>query len=178
MFISMTKFLFALWLTILGASVSLAAALPRDLAGVDGLRQPSETLYTAGQPQPEAFAALAKVGVRHVINLRPPSETPELNEAAVVTQSTMAYYNIPISGPVDLTRENVESLDKLLKRFGDDKVLLHCSSSNRVGALMALRAAWLDGVSAEKAIEEGQRHGLTKLQPAVERLLEEGQGGR
>lgn len=126
-------------------------------------------IYTGGQP--ESFAAVADAGVKHVINLRPPAETPEINEPALVTRNGMAYYNIPVEGPQDLTRENVEILDRLLSEIGDETVLVHCASSNRVGALAALRAAWLQGKSDEQALAVGHAWGLTKLQPAVEQLL-------
>lgn len=170
---SMTRFFFTLWLAASSLSAVFAADLSDELNSIKGLQHPSENLYTAGQPQPESFSALAKAGVRHVINLRPPTETPNLNEAAIVTQANMAYYNIPISGAADLTRENVTLLDNVLNKTGDEKVLLHCSSSNRVGALIALRAAWINGASIEQAIKEGEDHGLTNLQPKVERLLTE-----
>ena len=83
----------------------------------------------------------------------------------------MAYYNIPISGIADLTRSNVVLLDKTLQRIGNESALLHCSSSNRVGAIMALRAAWIEGATAEEAIALGKQWGLTQLQPNVEELL-------
>jgi len=168
---STMKFYLALWLAVCSVSAVFATDLPVELNGIQGLQHPSENLYTAGQPPPASFAVFAKEGVRHVINLRPPAETPDFNEAAIVTQENMAYYNIPISGAADLTRDNVMLLDNLLSKIGDEKVLLHCSSSNRVGALVALRAAWIDGAAAEEAIKVGQRHGLTKLQPKVEHLL-------
>ncbi len=170
---SMTKFHLVLWLMVSSISTLFAADLPTGLGDIKGLKHPSANLYSAGQPQAESFTALAQAGIRHVINLRPPAETPDFNEAAIATQQNMAYYNIPISGTEDLTRDNVNLLDRVLSNIGDEKTLLHCSSSNRVGALMALRAAWKNGVSIEQAILEGERHGLTKLQPAVIRILSE-----
>ncbi len=168
---STTKFYVLLLLLFASPPVALAADLPDNLKSIEAFRQVSDTLYTAGQPQPDAFAALAKAGVLHVINLRPPSETPELNEAALVTQAHMAYYNIPISGVEDWTRENVNLLDTLLHKLGKEKVLLHCSSSNRVGALIALRAAWIEGLPIEEAIKAGRAHGLTKLEEKVRHRL-------
>jgi len=169
----MKNLFLALSLSILSMTAVLASDLNSELNVIKGLQQPSENLYISGQPPAESFAALAKAGVHHVINLRPPEETPNLNEAALATQANLAYYNIPISGAADLTHDNVKLLDSLLKKIGDEKVILHCSSGNRAGALMALRAAWIHGTSAEQAIQIGERHGLTKLQPKVEGLLAE-----
>ncbi len=168
---SVMKLYLALWMVLCSGFAGHAADLPESLKDIQALQHVSENLYTAGQPKRESFAILAKAGVRHLINLRPPSETPELNEAAVVTQANMAYYNIPISGPEDWTRDNVKLLDHLLRKLEKEKVLLHCSSSNRVGALIALRAVWINGLPLEEAISEGRRHGLTKLEEKVRQFL-------
>jgi hypothetical protein len=45
--------------------------------------------------------------------------------------------------------------------------LVHCGSSNRVGALLALRAAWLKGATLEAALAAGRSAGLTGLESAV-----------
>jgi len=169
----MTKIYLALWLSIFSMTAVFAADQNNELNAIKGLQHPSKNIYIAGQPAAESFAALAKAGVRHVINFRPPEETPGFNEAAIATQSNLAYYNIPVSGAADLTRDKVKLLDNVLNKIGNEKVILHCSSGNRAGALMALRAAWIEGASAEQAIEAGERHGLTKLRPKVESLLTE-----
>ena len=150
-----------------------ASEIPQALQGVMNLRHPSNTLYVSGQPKPEAFAAFAKAGVKAVINLRPPQETPGFDEAEIVAKAGMAYYNIPIRGAVDLTRDNVQKLDTLLGKIGNEPVLIHCSSSNRVGALMALRAAWVQKASVEEALKTGERYGVGQLLPDVKRLLEQ-----
>lgn len=146
-------------------AISCGAAAAADIARID------EDLYVGGQPTAADIAAFAREGGRHVINLRPPSETPGLDEAAVATAAGLAYHNLPIAGPGDLTRANVQTLDRLLSRLEGEKTLLHCSSSNRVGALMALRAAWLHGASDEEALAIGREHGLAGLQGQVEKLL-------
>ena len=148
-----------------------ASEIPQALQGVMNLRHPSTSLYVAGQPRPDAFAAFAKAGVKNVINLRPPQETPGFDEAEIVAKAGMAYYNIPIRGAVDLTHDNVQRLDTLLGKIGNESVLLHCSSSNRVGALMALRAAWVQKASVEDAIKTGERHGVGQLLPDIRKLL-------
>ncbi len=135
------------------------------------ITQISDHLHVAGQPTAEELDAFAQQGGRHVIDLRPPEETPDFNEAAVVTRAGMAYYNIPIAGAAGLTRDNVEQLDRTLRRLEGETTLLHCSSSNRVGALMALRARWLYDASVDEALAIGKEHGMADLQPQVEKLL-------
>ena len=83
----------------------------------------------------------------------------------------MRYSNLPIDGANGLTRENVERFDKLVAAAGDAPTLIHCGSGNRVGALIALRAANVQGQPIEKAIETGRSWGLKGLEPAVREQL-------
>ncbi len=143
--------------------------------GIDSIKNllhPGDTVYTGGQPSPEQFTALATAGVKHVISFRPTDETPDLDEQALVTSAGMQFHNIAIADASALSRENVEALDAVLKAIGDDTVFLHCASGNRVGAMMALRANWLYSTPADKALELGKNHGLTRMEAAVVPLLE------
>jgi anti-sigma regulatory factor (Ser/Thr protein kinase) len=78
---------------------------------------------------------------------------------------------LPLAIETDLTPSNVRTLDQWLNDPATPKVLVHCASSNRVGALLALRAHWLQGSGAEAAIDVGHAAGLTGLEPAVRGLL-------
>ena len=106
-----------------------------------------------------------------MINMRPHSETPDIDPAAMAAAAGLSYWNLPISGPGDLTLENAQLLDNKLEQIGDEPVLIHCASSNRVGALMALRAVWLHKVPPEGALSLGERYGLTKMRPIVEAMV-------
>ncbi len=130
--------------------------------------------HVSAQPSAEALAALPAAGVRTVINLRPASETPDLDERAVVEKAGMAYRSLPIAGAAGLTKQNVEAFDQLMAGAGEGKVLMHCASGNRVGALMALRARWLQGKSAEESLAIGRSSGLKGLEGDVKSLLQSG----
>jgi protein tyrosine phosphatase (PTP) superfamily phosphohydrolase (DUF442 family) len=78
----------------------------------------------------------------------------------------MRYSNLPLRGAADLTRENTIAFDELM-RTAQRPVLVHCSSANRVGAIAALRAAWVDGKSEEESIAIGKAWGLKGLEPDV-----------
>jgi hypothetical protein len=83
----------------------------------------------------------------------------------------VSFARIPVSGATGLTRENVETLDMLLDESSDDGTVLYCASSNRVGALLALRAYWLDGAEPDQALELGRRAGMTSLETRVAELM-------
>jgi len=153
------------------ALINLNAFADQALSSIKNLQQPNNSQFASGQPKAQEFTALKEAGIQHIINLRPVSETPDLNEEKIVTDNNMRYHNIPIASIADLTQENVATLDKLLKQIGSEKTLLHCASGNRVGAMMALRANWLQGKSAEDSLAIGESFGLTRLKPAVNSLL-------
>lgn len=152
--------------TACAAQVDALLALPGHLA-VDS------RLHVSAQPSVEALAQLGAAGVRTVINLRPATETPDFDEKAIVEKSGVTYRSLPISGKASLTRENVQAFDRLLNEAQEGKVLMHCASGNRVGALLALRARWLEGKTAEQALVIGKAAGLTGLAADVQVLLEQ-----
>lgn len=130
---------------------------------------PAANLLTGGQPTPADFEAMAAAGLKHVINLRPVSEDAGFDEAALAAKLGLKYTNIPVAGPQDIGDDNARKLDAAMK--DGEPTLIHCASSNRVAALLALRAAHIQGKSAEEALAFGRAAGLTKMEPLVQELL-------
>lgn len=160
-----------IFLTIFSTSAG-ANQVPSSVQEVEYIHRPTEQHYTAGQPTKEQLAAFAELGVRHVVDLRPPEESAGINEAAWTSEYGMAYYHIPIAGGADLTREHVAVLDTILQRIDGEPALLHCASSNRVGAMIALHAVWHENLPLEEAINKGKDYGLTSLERQVRAQLE------
>lgn len=150
---------------LLLAGESPLASLPRHVA-LDAHR------HVSGQPSAEALVQLPAAGITTVIDLRPDAETPELDEKSVAEKAGLKYRALPIAGAADLTRENVLRFDQLLKDSAADNVLIHCASGNRVGAMLALQARWVQGKSAEEALAIGKAAGMTGLAADVQKLLE------
>jgi protein tyrosine phosphatase (PTP) superfamily phosphohydrolase (DUF442 family) len=142
-------------------------------AGIESPKQVSENLWVMGTPSDEQLTEFADNGGDVVINLLSQKEMTKSEEAAVVTRNGMAYYHVPVNGADGVTLENARTVDRILLENSDKTVLVHCASSNRVGALMALRAGWLDGMSVEKALEVGREHGMTSLEDKVKTMLSE-----
>ncbi|MDY0065177.1 MAG: tyrosine-protein phosphatase [Steroidobacteraceae bacterium] len=150
-----------------------AAAMAADLGQLESLpnaRFPEENRIVSGALAPQDVRRLADAGVRHVVDLQP-SQEHTFDEEQLLHAKGVQYHPIPISGAAALTRENAAKLDAVLEKIGPEPALLHCSSGNRVGALIAVRAAWIQGASPDQAIEEGERWGLKALKPAVRALL-------
>lgn len=148
---------------LLACAISLAAQAT-DFA------QPKPGLHTGGQPSKEDLARLKSEGVRTVIDLRGPQEDRGYDEATEARALGLTYITLPIAGKDDVSPANAKALDDLLKAQDGD-VLLHCASGNRVGALLALGAVQIEGVSKEEALALGRAAGLKSLEPVVvERL--------
>lgn len=128
-------------------------------------------MCTGGRPRPEHLKKAAEQGIKVVVNFCPPTEAIDYDEAAVVASLGMQYVNIPVAGPADLTRENVQKLADTLKISGEYGVLVHCASGNRVGAMLALKARYFDGATPMEALEIGRSAGLKALEPFVAQLL-------
>ena len=139
--------------------------------GVANARAPLPGLITAGQPDEAQLAALADAGIGTAVSFRPEGEPGAGWEEAFAADHPLTFHRIPVAGAADLSRETVEELDGLLAEAGDGPTLLYCASSNRVGALLALRAHWLQDVPAEEALQLGREAGLRSLEPAVAELL-------
>lgn len=137
---------------------------------ITNLRETEATVFSSGQPSKEQIALAAKAGIKHIINLRPASEQ-DWDEGSYVQSQGIQYYNIPVAGIEDVTSDNAKSLRKLLDSFGKEPALVHCSSGNRVGALITVAEHDINGRDTEAAIAEGRRWGLTKLEPAVRKKL-------
>lgn len=132
---------------------------------------PAPGLRTAGQPAPHEIQALAAAGLKHIINLRPVTEDAGFDEAALAAKLGLRYTVVPIAGAGDLNLARTRELDAALAKTQGEPTLVHCASSNRVGALLALRAAWLQKQTPEQALALGRAGGLTKMEPMVQQLL-------
>ncbi|CAB0151712.1 hypothetical protein PSI9734_02080 [Pseudidiomarina piscicola] len=132
---------------------------------------PAPKHLAGGQPKKHELALLADSGVDMVINLRSQAEMNDIHEAEWATDNHLAYYHIPIAGAAGLTEENVKLFHQTLWLNEDKTIFMHCASSNRVGAMMALREAWYKGADVEQALSVGERYGMTSLRGAVEELL-------
>ncbi len=164
-----------LFLLILGSCFSILAHggdMNEQLLGeLPQARFPGSNRVVTGAIDASHLNAVKRAGIRHVLNLRPAEENPKFDEAQAVRQLGLEYHALPIKGAQSLTMENAHALDRILKDIGEEPALLHCSSGNRVGALIAVREAWIRGEPAEQAIATGKKWGLTQLEGPVRALL-------
>ncbi len=132
---------------------------------------PRENLIVGGQPSIDDLRLLKEQGVESIVNLRQATEPNAYDEAIVAQQLGFSYYHIPLSDISTFTIEAAQSLKEVLDQ--NRPCLVHCATGNRVGALIALVAFWLEGHKAEHAIELGLQSGLTIFQPQVTALMQQ-----
>ena len=143
------------------------------LATADGLRNsssPEDGLLCSGMPTPEQFERLAEQDVVTFINLRAEGEQGTGWEAEAAERLGVEYLSLPINGGADITEAKARELRSVLDA-ASRPALLYCGSSNRVGALYGLAAYYVDGVSAEEALELAKKAGMTRLEPVVRERL-------
>ncbi|MFP5285386.1 MAG: fused DSP-PTPase phosphatase/NAD kinase-like protein [Thermoanaerobaculia bacterium] len=155
-------------------AVLAVPAAAEETHGVANATFPEKGVMAAGQPTGEQLQVLAEEGYKTVIDLRPPEEPRGYAEVEAAKANGLTYVNIPVT---------VQTLDQAtIDRFvaamdeAEKPVLLHCASSNRVGALWY---AYLveKGMAPEEAMKKGRAAGLKtpELAQRIEALVAERQ---
>ena len=154
------------------ASVPALAGLPDavDPGQIPAYRLVLPDVAVAGQPTAEALARLKEMGFRTVVNMRAAKEGPEGEREAVEAQG-LRYVSVPVT-PESFSLADVDAVEKVLADPASGPVLLHCSSSNRVGGVWAVLES-RRGRSPEEALAAGRAAGLHSppMEAAVRRLL-------
>ncbi len=125
-----------------------------------------------GAPTATHLEQAVALGYKSFIDLRTPAEMGAEEAHRTLTGLGAPYVAIAVAGANGLTRNNALALDRALA-LHESPTMLFCASGNRVGALLALRAYWLHGASADEAMKIGLATGLTSLEGAVVLLLQQ-----
>ncbi len=130
-----------------------------DWTGVKNLSRDGE-VYFGGRPTADAIEAAQEKGIKVVINLLSDREVTvmDFDERAIVERLGIEYVAIPIT-PKSFGPPDAEILREVLSKT-PGPVLIHCKSSNRVGALWAMYLHRHRGVPLDDAIKLGRRAGL------------------
>lgn len=125
---------------------------------------------TGGIVDPKGFAELKRLGFKTIINLNTVKEGAE-TEGKGIMAAGLGYVSIPVATEAPDDKEVVA----FSKYVNDPKfypILVHCESSNRVGAMWALYRA-KNGVPPEIAVQEGRTVGLKpSREGAVREMLQ------
>jgi uncharacterized protein (TIGR01244 family) len=147
---------------VLAAAVALAtsawAQVPEQVEGIANYKRIEPGLAAAGTPSSAALQQLKALGFRTVVDLRTEGEGTAAERAAVEAQG-LRYVSVPVT-PASLSLEDVKAVGAVLDDPAAGPVLLHCASSNRVGAVYGALQA-LKGRSPADAETAAREAGLT-----------------
>jgi len=130
-------------------------------------------IYFSGQPSDISLNNLKAKGFKTVINLRAKKEGRylESHERMVLKKYNLNYYNIPLLMNKDMTDDYISSVtSKIMKHKKEGKILVHCSSGNRVAIWLGGHFKKDHGFSNEKSLSLAKELGLTK-EVAEKKLL-------
>jgi uncharacterized protein (TIGR01244 family) len=127
--------------------------------GSTGKVHSSGEFYFSGQFAPEDIEALKAAGIRRVISLRTAEEL-EWDERAALENSGIEFVSIPFRDASSLTDEIFDEVRNQLAASRSTTTLLHCASSNRVGATWLAWRVLDEGVPLETAVAEARIVGL------------------
>ncbi len=118
-------------------------------------------LYFAGQPDEETFEVARDRGVGVVVNLRLPGEH-YWNEVSTVEGLGMAYYNVPVASGEPFSREAFAEIERIVGEHGDEPILVHCRSGERVAAWYATHLVETQGLEQGEALAVARAAGLRR----------------
>jgi uncharacterized protein (TIGR01244 family) len=136
---------------------------------IPNARTATDQILTGGQPTDEHLQQAKDNGVKVVINLRTSAEEKEFaSEVAKIESLGMKYVHLPIDGKTG-DGMNEENARKLAELLAEKPALVHCTSGQRVGAMFALKAFYVDKLPADAALKVGRDNGMTM--PKIEKMV-------
>jgi protein tyrosine/serine phosphatase len=136
-------------------SLSLVAA-PRPEAlknvRIDNFGMINDNYFRGAQPKSGDYSALAKLGVKTVIDL---TQDGRDDERALVERNGMTFYRIPLTTSEAPSSAAVNQFLKLVNDPANQPVYVHCQGGrHRTGVMTAVYRMTQNGWTADRAYDE------------------------
>ena len=157
-----------LCLFILAIPVWLAAA---EITEIKNMHAVNDHIYRGAQPDSEGFKALAKMGIKMVIDLREKAVQAD-QEKLLVESLGMQYLSVPMTmhAPTD---NQIGKVLGVLNSNGSGPVFIHClGGKDRTGVAIACYRIAHDGWDNRKALAEARVHGLSMFDVGLRHYVE------
>jgi uncharacterized protein (TIGR01244 family) len=133
----------------------------------------NERLYRGGQPKDGGVKKLADLGIKTIINLRGADEQTRAKEVEA-KDAGIAYHNIPMPGLSRPTHEQVSRVMAIIEDEESGPVFIHCKrGSDRTGTIIAVYRIAHDDWTANKAMSEAKRFGLSWVEFGMKDYISE-----
>lgn len=143
-----------------------AQSLPQ-VPGVHNFHEVNEHVYRGAQPNKQGFAALAKLGVKTVIDLR-----GEKSERSVVEGAGMRYVRLAWSGYKAPADAQISTVLSLMNDNSAWPVFVHCRrGADRTGTAIACYRIAHDHWTNQQALEEAKTFGMSSSEILMQRLI-------
>jgi tyrosine-protein phosphatase SIW14 len=140
-------------------------------AGVANFHHVNDRIFRGGQPDPQGWETLAKLGVKTVIDLRPAEEHSIKEEKQAVEATGMHYVNVPLNGLAAPPNDKISQLLALLND-APGPVFVHCRrGADRTGTVIACYRVAHDGWSNKKALKEAKSDGMSWVEFGMQRYV-------
>jgi protein tyrosine/serine phosphatase len=155
---------------VLLASAGQSQSAPQDNE-LPNFAKVSEKLYRGAQPTREGFRRLKELGVTTVINLRDEDDLA-VAEKEAVKSAGLRYYNVGLPGLSGPSDEQVARVMTVIDAPESGPVFIHCRrGADRTGTIAAVYRLSHEGWTAERALAEAKRYGLSWAEFGMKRYI-------
>ena len=120
----------------------------------------NDNYYRGAQPKAADYTALARLGIKTVIDL---TKNGEMTEAASVAREGMRFFRIPLTTTDRPSNEAVDQFLKLVNDPANQPVYVHCQGGrHRTGVMTALFRLTHDQWTADRAFDEMRQYEFEK----------------
>jgi protein tyrosine/serine phosphatase len=153
------------------AALSCGAASAPTADGVPNFHQVNDWIYRGGQPTPQGFRSLAKLGVKTIIDLRSSSEQAD-TEKKQVDALGMFYVHVPLHGYLSPKPADLDRAFSVLDDRSQWPVFVHCrEGKDRTGMIIACYRISHEGWTNQRAAEEAKSCADRDLHSAMDHYI-------
>ncbi len=166
----------ATWVAaVLLVTLSAASAGERGVPGIAGVwnfGKVNEKVFRGAEPNEAGMQSLKEKGAKSIIDLRSPSEIWRGEKIAAEARG-MVYTNVPLRGLGAPSDEQVATILSLIDNL-PSPVFIHCQHGcDRTGTVIACYRIAREQWSAESALAEAKRYGLSDFERGMKKYIQQ-----